>query len=235
MGKISRDELERGSGSNGEPVLVAVDGKVYDVSASALWKGGGHMNTHSAGRDLSRSILDAPHGREVLARVKLVGDLEEEAARPAPARDVPAWAAAILSRHPHPVTVHFPIALSVAGAVFTAIGMAIGSEQMEIAGLLDLAFGAVAAPAAIAAGLLSWKFNYGGRRSRKFVAKMALSAAYLAIAGAAVALRLTVPAAGDGGTLAAARVAYAALVMALPVAAVCLGYLGGTITFPKIR
>ncbi len=236
MGKVSREALEKGTGSDGERALVAVDGKVFDVSGSALWKGGKHMNSHEAGRDLSREIMASPHGTGVLGRVPQVGDLEASsvetgAVKPSIAKPVPVWAAAILSKHPHPVSVHFPIALSVAGAVFTAIGLVLGNAVMESAGLFDLAFGALAAPGAIAAGLLSWKYNYGGTMTGKFRLKIVLSAVYILVAWAAVAIRLLVPSAAQTGTV--PQIVYTGLVLALPVAALGLGYVGGTITFPK--
>ena len=37
-------ELAAGSGADGAPVLIAFRGKVYDVSGSGLWEGGGHMD-----------------------------------------------------------------------------------------------------------------------------------------------------------------------------------------------
>jgi predicted heme/steroid binding protein/uncharacterized membrane protein len=230
MKGFTKEDLAKGTGEGGSPALVAVDGKVFDVSKSALWKGGKHMNTHAAGRDLSREIKAAPHGPEVLGRVEEAGTLAEAAAPAAARPATPVWAAAILSRHPHPVSVHFPIALSVAGALFTAIGIALGNDVVESAGLFNLAFGAVAAPAAIAAGLLSWRYNYGGVMTGTFRTKIALSVLYLAIAGSALVLRLHVPSAAEAGS--PLHWIYAGLVLVLPLAAMALGYLGGTITFP---
>lgn len=42
-------------GTAGKPSCIAVDGVVYDVSASRLWKGGLHMKRHRAG-GISRPI-----------------------------------------------------------------------------------------------------------------------------------------------------------------------------------
>jgi predicted heme/steroid binding protein len=73
--KFSRGELARFNGKNGAPVYIAYSGKVYDVSHSFLWKDGNHEVLHSAGRDLTEAVKDAPHGREVLEKFPIVGTL----------------------------------------------------------------------------------------------------------------------------------------------------------------
>jgi len=50
-------------------------GKVYDVSASFLWKDGNHQVLHSAGVDLTDAIEQAPHGEDVLEKFPVVGVL----------------------------------------------------------------------------------------------------------------------------------------------------------------
>ncbi|MHB8204989.1 MAG: 4Fe-4S dicluster domain-containing protein [Desulfomonilaceae bacterium] len=70
-------DLEKFDGSDGGQVLVAVNGKVYDVSQSNRWGKGLHMNMHGAGRDLTQEIRSAPHGLDMLERTELVGSLIE--------------------------------------------------------------------------------------------------------------------------------------------------------------
>ena len=41
-------------------MYIAQGGKVIDVTASKLWKGGLHMKRHRAGSDLSADIAAAP-------------------------------------------------------------------------------------------------------------------------------------------------------------------------------
>jgi predicted heme/steroid binding protein len=62
-------------GRSGKPVYAAQGGKVYDLSASPLWKGGKHM-THSAGEDLTSAIGRAPHGEEKLEAFTAVGSYD---------------------------------------------------------------------------------------------------------------------------------------------------------------
>ena len=74
--KFTAKELEEYNGKNGKPAYVACNGKVYDISQSDLWSGGEHMGMHNAGKDISEELELAPHGEEVLERVKLIGTLE---------------------------------------------------------------------------------------------------------------------------------------------------------------
>jgi predicted heme/steroid binding protein len=54
-------------------VRFAYDGKLYDATESKWWEGGTHAGRHRAGTDLTDALAEAPHGPEVLDRVKLVG------------------------------------------------------------------------------------------------------------------------------------------------------------------
>lgn len=65
-------------GSNGKPVYVAHQGKVYDVTRSKLWAGGAHMKRHGAGEDLTEDMEEAPHTPEVLKRFPQVGVLNDD-------------------------------------------------------------------------------------------------------------------------------------------------------------
>ncbi len=73
--KFTLEELTKYDGKNGQPMYVAVNGKVYDVSDSPFWMDGDHQGLHQAGKDLTDELEMAPHGIETLGRVKLVGEL----------------------------------------------------------------------------------------------------------------------------------------------------------------
>jgi len=60
-------------GKDGAPAYVAYKGKVYDVTASSLWKKGEHFRKHVAGMDLTASMPLAPHGPEKLGGIKEIG------------------------------------------------------------------------------------------------------------------------------------------------------------------
>jgi len=73
--KFTLDELEKYDGRDGRPAYIAFKGKVYDVTESFLWISGDHQGQHEAGKDITNEMKYAPHGDEMLERVKLVGAL----------------------------------------------------------------------------------------------------------------------------------------------------------------
>jgi predicted heme/steroid binding protein len=73
--KFTIKDLEEYNGKNGKPACVAYQGKVYDLSQSSLWIGGEHMGMHQAGKDITEELELAPHGEEILDRVKQIGVL----------------------------------------------------------------------------------------------------------------------------------------------------------------
>jgi predicted heme/steroid binding protein len=75
MKEFTEKELAQYNGKNGNPVYVVYKGKVYDVSASFLWKDGIHQVLHSAGVDLTNALEQAPHNGDVLKKFPVVGIL----------------------------------------------------------------------------------------------------------------------------------------------------------------
>ena len=75
------EELKSFNGENGRPIYIAYKGRVIDVTASKMWRGGTHMKRHAAGQDLTAEMQDAPHDIEVLDRYPQVGVLEAVGAR----------------------------------------------------------------------------------------------------------------------------------------------------------
>jgi len=74
---MTREELAKFNGQNGQPAYVAVGSTIYDVSNSPLWKEGNHEGLHQAGCDLSLELKTAPHVAAVIERFPSVGRLEE--------------------------------------------------------------------------------------------------------------------------------------------------------------
>lgn len=72
--QFTMDELSKFNGKNGKPAYIAFKGKVYDVTGSSQWMDGDHLG-HEAGQDLTMALDIAPHGEEVLEKVKVVGVL----------------------------------------------------------------------------------------------------------------------------------------------------------------
>ena len=75
MRVFTKEELRKYDGMDGNTAYVAYEGKVYDVSPSFHWKRGIHQVTHHAGCDLTEALKGAPHGRDMLDRFPIVGEL----------------------------------------------------------------------------------------------------------------------------------------------------------------
>jgi predicted heme/steroid binding protein len=73
--KFKLEELKQCDGKEGRPAYIACKDKVHDVTDDYLWIDGDHQGEHSAGKDLTEEISQAPHGEETLERVKLIGIL----------------------------------------------------------------------------------------------------------------------------------------------------------------
>ncbi len=164
MKEFTPEELSILNGKDRRPVYIAFQGKVYDVSQSPLWSKGLHMNRHPAGKDLVAEISAAPHGTEVLERYPQVGVLKKGA--PEELKHVPPGLQNLLQkfpmlrRHPHPMVVHFPIALLMASSLLALLYLIFKNPSFEITGFHLLILGAIASPFAMATGLLTWWVNY---------------------------------------------------------------------------
>lgn len=73
---LTKEELAKYNGQNGEKAYVAVDGVIYDVTGLEAWKDGKHGD-YQAGADLTEVIKNAPHGEKVLENLQVVGKLAE--------------------------------------------------------------------------------------------------------------------------------------------------------------
>ena len=77
MKAFTKEEVAQYNGKNGKPAYVIYKGKVYDVSASFLWKDGTHQVLHSAGVDLTNALEQAPHGGDVLEKFPVFGIISD--------------------------------------------------------------------------------------------------------------------------------------------------------------
>ncbi len=71
---ITKAKLALRNGVDREEIWVAFEGKVYDVSASRLWREGKHYE-HWAGQDLTEELKDAPHTAKVFSKFEQIGFL----------------------------------------------------------------------------------------------------------------------------------------------------------------
>ena len=232
MQEFEIGDLEKFDGKEGRPIYVAHKGKVYDVTESKLWRNGLHMKRHHAGQDLTADIQGAPHEADVLKRYPQVGILKKEIVE----LEIPeplAWLLAkapMLRRHPHPMTVHFPIVFAFSVTVFNILYLITGIKSLEITALHCLGAGILFTAVAIATGLYTWWLNYMAKPNKAVKVKMPLSMILLVVQIIAFFWRLTVPDVMD--SIQGINIIYLLLVVSLFPIVVVIGWFGAFLTFP---
>ena len=228
-------ELEKYDGNNGRPVYVAYKGKVYDVSGSKLWRDGLHMKRHHAGQDLTVDIQGAPHEPGVLDRYPQVGTLKKEVAEVAEL-EIPrtlAWLlekVPMLRRHPHPMTVHFPIVFAFCATIFNILYLMTGIKSLEITALHCLGAGILFTVVAIATGLYTWWLNYMAKPLRSVNIKIRFALILLAVQIITFIWRLKVPHVMD--SIQGVNIIYLLLILSLFPIVIVIGWFGAFLTVP---
>lgn len=236
--EFDRASLAKHDGKEGRQALVAVDGKVYEVTGNRLWKNGAHMNRHQAGVDLTEAIAASPHGRDVLEKIQLKGTLVKVAEDKPPF--LPLWLMKFLDaypffkRHPHPMVVHFPMAIFIIAPFFLCWYYLVNPAQ----GLLDAVFylyilGTLSLPAAIGTGILSWLVNYSGKANPLIIRKLIFSV-FLLIFDVIIIAALTVRPAILQNPSGWEMIVPALIFSCLPLVSI-IGEHGGKLVFPVLK
>ncbi len=222
---MSPEELKRYDGKEGRPAYIAYKGVVYDVTDNIHWEGGEHMGRLQAGRDLTPYLEEAPHGDEVFEELERVGNLETETTHKEE-RGLKEW---YRKYHPHPMTVHFPIALHFFSGGMDLLFLADPTEAYEISVFYAFFTATVMGGVAMIPGLLSWGVNYGFSKARPFMVKIYVSAFTIAVGTVVIIMRLESPdlAYGDG----LASCFYHGTVFGTVACVIVLGYYGGKISW----
>jgi predicted heme/steroid binding protein/uncharacterized membrane protein len=233
MKEFDPEDLAQCDGKDDRPVHVVHQGKVIDVSNSKLWKGGVHMRRHHAGKDLTTELLAAPHGPEVLDRYPQVGIFKKEVIPEIKVPKTLSWLLAkfpMLRRHPHPMTVHFPIVFMFCTPVFNILYLITGIKAFELTALHCLVGGILFTVVAIITGFYTWWLNYMARPLRAVTIKRRLAIVLLAIEIVVFVWRIRVPAILD--SLGVASLIYLLLVLSFLPIVTAMGWYGAKITFP---
>jgi predicted heme/steroid binding protein/uncharacterized membrane protein len=236
--EIDRETLLKHDGKEGRPAYVAVEGKIYEVTGNRLWKNGMHMNRHQAGTDLTEAITASPHGKDILIKIQEKGTLAKENADRPPF--LPEWlmqfmeAYPFFKRHPHPMVVHFPMAVFIIAPLFLAWYYLISPLQ----GLLDAIFylyilGTLSLPVAIGTGLLAWLVNYSGKANPLIIRKTIFSFLLL-IADLIIMAALIVKPAILQNPAGPDLIVPALIFFCLPVVSL-IGEHGGKLVFPVLK
>ncbi len=231
MKEFDSDTLAQFNGQDGRPVHIVYRGKVFDVSESKLWAGGLHMKRHHAARDLSADIEAAPHGEEVFERYPQVGILTEKTMR-----SMPAIVSSLidrypfLQRHPHPMTVHFPIVFFLSAVCFNILYLYYCSDSFKSTALYCLVGGLVFMPVAVMTGLFTWWLNYLAKPVRAVTYKIILSCVLLIAAMGTLIWTILDPVIPESRSI--SGTIYFALILSFAPLVSAIGWLGATLTFP---
>lgn len=233
---FTTQSLAENNGQDDKPTYVAVDGKVYDVSKSTLWKKGAHMVRHKAGQDLTADLSAAPHGADVLNRdhIEEIGTLT--AASADTETHLPGFLLTLLERHPalgrhpHPMTIHFPTSFLLAALIFTVINLVhpnwLGADFDMLATAM-LVLGVISTPAAIATGLFAWWISYSLKMSLYIRYKLIFACVLVLAELTWIILKLTGASENPvGGWIVIALTLWLAINVGL------LGHFGGQMVFP---
>jgi len=236
-------ELKRYNGRNGEKAYVAFRGKVYDVTESSFWKEGQHEEMHSAGEDLTEMMADAPHGDEVFEQMPVVATLQEEPAQErsevkekprsnhntdtvASKAELQHW---YKIYHPHPMTIHFPIALHLFAAGIDLLFFYSPSDAYAKAVFYALLVSTIMGFVAMIPGIFSWWVNYSFSMRRPFVVKLVVSLLTLLLGIIGIILYLEDPGIVYEASL--EGITYHAIVLFTGMSVIALAYYGGQIVW----
>jgi predicted heme/steroid binding protein/uncharacterized membrane protein len=237
MRKFTPEELAKFNGQDGQPAYIVHQGRVIDVTGSKMWREGMHMKRHTAGQDLTDQIPAAPHGLDVLERFPQVGvlvpSLEPDMAAPA---GIPHFVERFLEkhpfyqRHPHPMTVHFPIVLMILAPLFTFLYLVTDSEAFEVTAINALGVGLLSCLVVIPTGYFTWWVNYGRKPMAIVTAKIVLSFVLFGLGLVDFIWRLLDP--GILGHLTGVALLYPIFMFALLPVIALIGWYGALLTFP---
>ena|SRR3989339_34226 len=228
MQQFSEEELRQYNGKDGMSAYIAFKGQVYDVTSSKFWQEGSHFKKHFAGYNLTDAMADAPHSDEVFENYPCVGvfipspkitkiDKKERYRQ---------WYAVY---HPHPLIIHFPIALHYFSAFADILFLANPSREYDTAVFLSFLIATVAGFFALLTGVFSWWINYDFSTAKPFVIKLIGALFTLIIGLIPLGQKMLNPdVAFSTGT---EGIIYHAVIFITVISITIVGYYGGKITW----
>jgi len=138
-----------------------------------------------------------------------------------------------LRRHPHPMTVHFPIVFMFSTTMFSLLYLVTNEKAFDSTAFHCLGAGVFFNVVAIATGFYTWWLNYMAKPLKPVKIKIPLTLAMLATSTVLFIWRLRVPDILD--SLSGAGLLYILLVLSLSVMVTVVGWNGASMTFPVER
>jgi predicted heme/steroid binding protein/uncharacterized membrane protein len=222
---MTLEKLKQYNGKNSQKAYVAYKGNVYDVSSSPLWKDGIHKKIHEAGLDLTHAMEKAPHSEEVFADFDIVDTLDEKDESKID------WVKWYRKYHPHPMLVHFPIALHLFASGLDFIFFFHQKASFATAIFYTFFVATIMGVLAMLSGILSWWINYQLAFTHIFVIKLSFSIITLLLGIVGISIYLDNP---DVVYLTSLpSILYHGIIFLTGITVIVLAYNGGKITWPE--
>ena len=221
---MTLEKLKQYNGQNKQKAYIAYKGNVYDVSSSTLWKNGMHQKIHEAGLDLTDAMENAPHAEEVFADFEIVDTLDEKDENKID------WVRWYRKYHPHPMLVHFPIALHLFAAGLNILFLFYHNASFATAVFYSFFVATIMGVLAMFTGILSWWINYQMALTDIFIIKISFSVITLLLGIVGILIYLDNPEVVYLTNL--PSILYHAIVFLTSITVIVLAYNGGKLTWP---
>lgn len=235
---MTLEQLKQYNGQNQQKAYIAYKGNVYDVTHSPLWENGTHQNMHEAGVDLTDALANAPHAEEVFAKFEIVDTLDENVRNDENDHDRNDekrrdWIRWYRKYHPHPMLVHFPIALHLFAAGLNLIFLFQPNPSFATAVFYTFFVSTVLGVFTMLSGIFSWWINYQLALTHIMVKKLTFSIITLIFGIIGITIYLNDPNVVYSTTL--SSIFYHGTIFLTGITVIILGYYGGKLTWPDAK